>query len=275
MNMGEPDKPGSCTAIDTGSPGDIEVGAWDRDSVMSACSMNDGRSLTPTDIEGAQMFYGAPHAITTTLGLKGFQSQEAYMSWSTFGFMNTDGGQWEGVSGGDMMGGAVAAASWETGRLDVMYRIFDTDPSRDGAVRHRWSFPGWNPGSEQMAAQGTQTWGSPQMFSRARTSFRCSAAFGGGVPYRQFFNGVWGFDNIGLGVSARGEFSAWRSSTRPPPPCSGGTPTTDCAGSGPDMTQPRGPLPPSCREVWTSRPAPRPSATLDQPRGASTCSRAA
>jgi hypothetical protein len=58
------DTPDSCDE-ESGSKGDKTVGAWDLSSVMNYCNpkWDNNGNLSPTDIEGARKFYGAPRKI--------------------------------------------------------------------------------------------------------------------------------------------------------------------------------------------------------------------
>ncbi|MES2644834.1 MAG: M57 family metalloprotease [Myxococcota bacterium] len=56
------DTPSWCTEEPQGTDGNVEIGAWDTDSVMNYCNpeWNGDGNLSDTDIEAIQLYYGAP-----------------------------------------------------------------------------------------------------------------------------------------------------------------------------------------------------------------------
>ncbi len=58
------DTPASCTEEKNGTYGDRLVGPWDLSSTMNYCNPNwgNGGKLSPTDIQGVQLFYGKRNA---------------------------------------------------------------------------------------------------------------------------------------------------------------------------------------------------------------------
>jgi hypothetical protein len=209
-----------CTKPPQGLPnGNWEVGSWDKDSLLNYCNtnLNDAFGavrLSANDVEGAQMFYGAPHAITGIVGRTSATSVDAlahasvdHMGWMFSGDSQT----WSKVTS-EQGGGTFAAASWARNRLDMVFRRINK--ANDGALKHDFKDPGIQGGallSEQLPGVPMLTKGSPQMLAPAVNRLDIFGRIETGVPYHSFWNGsTWNFEIIGLGNAALGELGVAR-----------------------------------------------------------------
>jgi hypothetical protein len=171
------DTPATCTDAPQGTSGDTNVGDWDLMSVMNYCNpkWNGDGKISPTDIAGAQQFYGGPNSISTVAWgpnrldafVRGTDQAVYEMSW--------EGSNWGGYYGlGGYINGSPRFVSWGPNRLDGFVR------GGDGALYHQaydsgtwygWESLGgqivgdpaavsWGPGRLDIFARGTdnQLW---------------------------------------------------------------------------------------------------------------------
>jgi hypothetical protein len=161
------DTPGGVPCEPQGPGGDLNVGAWDRDSVMNYCNptLNGDSQLSAGDIHGLRLVYGEPTATTSVAGSQG--------RIHTFA-RGSDGALWH--DGGDEQGQAQEATEWRslggllaTGAAAVVGRKDGIDlfaTSVDATILHLHLH-----GDRPQAAGGWQPLGGPMVGSVAAASW--------------------------------------------------------------------------------------------------------
>jgi hypothetical protein len=201
----------TCTKPAQGTNGDQAIGMWDQASVLNYCNTNINPPLSPNDVEGVQMFYGAPHSVTALAGHLTATNMEALVHGTDhLGWIMSSNPRGIRQISSTVGGGNFSAASWAQNRIDVVYRR--TDAAHDGVLNHDAQVDGGPISTDQLMGPGTQTKGSPQIVAPAFNRLDVFGRISTGVPYHEFWNGSsWNYENIGLGNLARGELAFGRS----------------------------------------------------------------